>query len=85
MLIQEQDGIRYLKINYRTMEQSEKNLTQKISPYKIVYPIIIGLAVVSYMLYKEFDIKAFEQITFTWTSVLWLLVAIMCMLVRDLG
>lgn len=85
MLIQEQDGIRYLKINYRTMEQSEKNLTKKISPYKIVYPIIIGLAVVSYMLYKEFDIKAFEQITFTWTSVLWLLVAIMCMLVRDLG
>lgn len=67
------------------MEESEKNLTKKISPYKIVYPIVIGLAVVSYMLYKEFDIKAFEQITFTWTSVFWLLVAVMCMLVRDLG
>ena len=85
MLLQEQDSIRFLEINYRTMEQSEKNLTKKISPYKIVYPILIGLAVVSYMLYREFDIKAFEQITFTWISVFWLLVAILCMVVRDLG
>lgn len=67
------------------MEDSEKKLTKKISPYKILYPILIGLAVVSYMLYKEFDPKAFEQITFTWTSVLWLFVAILCMFIRDLG
>ena len=56
-----------------------------ISPYKIIYPIIIGLAVVSYMLYKEFDIKAFEEITFSWNSVAWLVVAILCMGIRDLG
>lgn len=67
------------------MEESEKNLTRKISPYKIIYPIIIGLAVVSYMLYKEFDITAFEQISFTWVSACWLLVAVMCMFIRDLG
>lgn len=67
------------------MQDSEQQLTKKISPYKIIYPIIIGLAVVSYMLYKEFDITAFQQITFTWTSVWWLLVAILCMLIRDLG
>lgn len=67
------------------MEESEKKLTNKISPYKIIYPIIIGLAVVSYMLYKEFDIKAFEQITFTWNSALWLFVALLCMFIRDLG
>ena len=36
-------------------ERQEENqkLTKKISPYKIIYPIIIGLAVVSYMLYKD--------------------------------
>lgn len=47
-------------------ERQEENqkLTKKISPYKIIYPIIIGLAVVSYMLYKEFDPKAFDMITF---------------------
>ena len=44
-------------------ERQEENqkLTKKISPYKIIYPIIIGLAVVSYMLYKEFDPKAFDM------------------------
>ena len=67
------------------MAESEKQLTKKISPYKIVYPVMIGLAVVSYMLYKELDITAFQQITFTWHSVWWLMVAVMCMFVRDLG
>ena len=52
-------------------ERQEENqeLTKKISPYKIIYPIIIGLAVVSYMLYKEFDPKAFDMITFKWNTV----------------
>ena len=67
------------------MEGEQQILTKKISPYKIIYPILIGLAVVSYMLYKEFDPKAFDQIHFTWTSAAWLLVAILCMAVREIG
>lgn len=67
------------------MKESEKQLTQKISPYKVIYPILIGLAVVSYMLYKEFDIMAFQQIVFTWQSLWWLFVAVLCMSIRDLG
>ena len=67
------------------MAESEKQLTEKISPYKIIYPVVIGLAVVSYMLYKEFDVTAFQHITFTWHSVWWLVVAVMCMFVRDFG
>lgn len=71
------------------MEQERKeenqNLTKKISPYKIIYPIIIGLAVVSYMLYKEFDPKAFDMITFTWNTVFWLFIAVLCMAIRDFG
>ena len=67
------------------MEESDKKLTRKISPYKIIYPVIIGLGVVSYMLYREFDLTAFEQISFGWSSVFWLFVAVMCMFIRDLG
>ena len=66
------------------MEESDKKLTRKISPYKIIYPVIIGLGVVSYMLYREFDLTAFEQISFGWSSVFWLSVAVMCMFIRDL-
>lgn len=65
--------------------EENKQLTKKISPYKIIYPIIIGLAVVSYMLYKEFDPKAFDVITFTWSTIFWLFVAFLCMIIRDLG
>lgn len=67
------------------MENDQQLLTRKISPYKIIYPVIIGLAVVSYMLYKEFDVTAFHEITFTGWSVFWLLIAILCMGIRDLG
>ena len=66
-------------------KDEEKQLTRKIKPYKIVYPIAIGLAVVSWMLYKEFDPKAFDAIHFTWNSVFWLLVALGCMFTRDWG
>ena len=37
------------------------------------------------MLYREFDLTAFEQISFGWSSVFWLFVAVMCMFIRDLG
>lgn len=71
------------------MEQEPKEenqkLTRKIRPYKIIYPIIIGLAVVSYMLYNEFDPEAFNMITFTRNTVFWLFAAILCMVVRDIG
>ena len=66
-------------------KDEEQQLTRKIKPYKIVYPIAIGLAVVSWMLYKEFDPKAFDAIHFTWSSVFWLLVALGCMFTRDWG
>lgn len=62
--------------------QEENQKLTKISPYKIIYLIIIGLAVVSYMLYKEFD-PAHDMITFTWNTVFWLFVAVLCMAIRD--
>ena len=65
--------------------EKERQLTKKISPWKIVYPVGIGLAVVSYMLYREFDPTAFSRVVFTWHSAWWLFVALLCMGVRDLG
>ncbi|GHV65948.1 hypothetical protein FACS1894199_08120 [Bacteroidia bacterium] len=67
------------------MEGDQRALTKKISPHKIIYPMLIGFAVVGYMLYKEFDRKAFEAIVFSGWSVVWLFVAACCMLIRDIG
>lgn len=64
---------------------SKKSVASRISPWKIVYPIIIGLGVVGYMIYKNFDVKAFDVISFTWHSVFWLFMAVLFMVFRDLG
>jgi len=52
---------------------------------KIIYPIIIGLAVVVYLLQREVDVDLFAIITFTWYSVFWLAIAFLMMVIRDVG
>lgn len=66
-------------------KRNGNNPLKNISANKIIYPIIIGLGVVGFMLYREFDIKAFEAISLTPNSYYWLFVALLCMLVRDIG
>lgn len=48
-------------------------------------PIVIGIGVIGWMLYREFNPLAFKQISFTWHSVLWLFVALLFMAGRDIG
>jgi len=67
------------------MEKKTKNISKKISPVKIVFPVLIGLGVVALMLYNSFDVKAFSVVEFTSKTVFWLLIAIILMLFRDLG
>lgn len=52
---------------------------------KIIYPIIIGLAVVVYLLQREVDVDLFAIITFTWYSVFWIAIAFLMMVIRDVG
>ena len=57
----------------------------KIKTRNAIYPILIGLAVVGWMLYKDFDPAVFSNITFSWGTVCWIFVAFLCMFARDLG
>jgi len=50
-----------------------------------LYPIAIGLGVVGYMLWKDFDADVFSGIRFTWRSAFWLFMAFFFMFGRDLG
>ncbi|MFI3266424.1 MAG: lysylphosphatidylglycerol synthase transmembrane domain-containing protein [Rikenellaceae bacterium] len=58
---------------------------RRIKVSNIIYPTIIGLGVVGYMMYRNFDASVFGYVDFTWTSVAWLFVAVLCMLGRDAG
>ncbi|MDR1169861.1 MAG: flippase-like domain-containing protein [Prevotellaceae bacterium] len=58
---------------------------EKVKSWKIFLPVLIGLAVIAYMFYKEFDPSTFDEIDFTWLSVFWLVMAIFCIIGRDFG
>lgn len=62
-----------------------ENPLAKIKLRNAFYPIIIGLGVVGFLLYREFNPKAFDVITFTWWSVFWIFIAFCFMGLRDFG
>lgn len=64
---------------------SQKKLLHGVRPSRIVYPILIGLAVVVYMLANEVDGETLSLIEFSWYSLFWLSVALVMMIIRDLG
>ena len=62
-----------------------KNPFHGIKPGKILIPIIIGFGFVGYMLYDEFNPDAFKSIQLGWTAALFLSLALVFMLGRDIG
>lgn len=58
---------------------------KKFSPRKIIYPILITLAVVGYFLYKEIDSIDFSQIQWTSKVFIGLSLAVLMMIFRDLA
>lgn len=53
------------------------------SPVRIAVTIFIGLAVASYLMYKEYDPKNFENLSWSWTSSFWICIAILMIALRD--
>lgn len=67
------------------MKKNQLKQSAGLRTHRIIYPIVIGLGVVAYLFWDEFDPKAFSLISFTWKSVLWLIVAALLMVGRDFG
>ena len=67
------------------MAENEQNPFKKITGIRVIYPIIIGLGVVFYFFFKEFNREAFSVITFSYRMILFLFIAILFMAMRDLG
>lgn len=70
--------------NVNQQENQQKELRQ-IKMKNIIYPIIIGLGVVGYMIYKDFSIEAFQTLSFDFHTILWLIIAGLFMFGRDIG
>jgi uncharacterized membrane protein YbhN (UPF0104 family) len=65
------------------LDTGKNNPAKPIRARKIIYPALIGAIVVGYMLYKDFDPRAFELVSFARGTLFWLLAAFSCMVARD--
>jgi glycosyltransferase 2 family protein len=66
-------------------KKNEQNPFKKLSGLRIVYPVVIGLGVIAYFFYKEFDPKAFDLITIGTGTCWFLILAVFFMAMRDIG
>ncbi|MFW5762560.1 MAG: lysylphosphatidylglycerol synthase domain-containing protein, partial [Cyclobacteriaceae bacterium] len=52
---------------------------------RLILPILLGLGAASYLLIRNFDSSAFNAINWAWQSFFFLSMAVLMMVVRDLG
>jgi hypothetical protein len=69
------------------MARKSNPIRQLLSPGKIFIPIGIGLAIVAYFLFRDFNAQreALSMIHWTWSSTLWFGVALLMVALRDVG
>lgn len=67
------------------MTEKKTNPIEKIKTYRIIYPTLIGFGVVGYMLFHNFNPKAFSMVDFTYWSAFWIFIACLMMFCRDFG
>lgn len=64
---------------------AKKSVLSVIRPRKVIYPILFGLGVVIFMLFRNFDPAVFKFINFTPSVFFWILIALLLMVFRDVG
>lgn len=69
----------------RVKQEPTENPLSKIKLNRVILPIVIGLGVVGYMFYKEFDPNVFTYVSLAKWSFLWFVVALVLMAFRDVG
>ena len=67
------------------MSLQKQKILKQLSPKRIIIPITIGFLIAAYMLYQEWDLKAISLFHLTGYTFVFLLIAIVMMLIRDLG
>lgn len=68
------------------MEKQENNsgaVQSLLKPWKVFLPVFIGLAVVAWMFYSEYEPGMFDFLRWTWAAAFWLFVALLMMIARD--
>ena len=64
---------------------ASKKETKPFNFYQVLIPVLLGLFVIGWLFIDEFDLSVFSTINFTVSSVLFILLAFVLMLMRDFG
>lgn len=67
------------------MSSTLTQLSRLFQGKRLIIPLILGLGVAAYLIFKDFDLEAFKQFEWSSSVFLWLAVAIIMMVFRDLG
>jgi glycosyltransferase 2 family protein len=67
------------------MQIDGHEIIKNFRPGKIILPVLIGLGVVFYLVISNFDREAYEQITWTGYTTLWIMLAVVMMCIRDIA
>jgi len=67
------------------MPNSQRDLLKHFSTGRIMLPVLIGLAVTVWLIYREFNAEVFSRINWTTGSTLWIGLAVISVVVRDLA
>jgi glycosyltransferase 2 family protein len=65
------------------MQTETKQLLKAFRPGRIFIPVILGLGAATYLLLRNFDKQAFDNIEWTWNSTFWIFMALVMMVIRD--
>jgi hypothetical protein len=62
-----------------------KKILNTLKPSRIILPILIGLGVAAYLLFRNFDIDTFSFFQWSAAAGLWIFVSLLMMVIRDLA
>lgn len=60
-------------------------ILKNLSPKKVLFPILLGLGIVAYLLYREFDMESFQRIEWRTNTILFITLAVLLLFLRQLS
>lgn len=63
-------------------EESSNSIARQLHPSRIILPVLIGLAIVLWLIFRDINLKVLKEIVFSWKSVFWLSVAVLLVVTR---
>ncbi len=66
-------------------QKKHSDIADKLGLQRVILPVIISLAVAVWIFTKDINLNVLKEISFTWRSVFWLIVAFLLVVVRTFG